>query len=321
MKCPNCGAELVLGETHCRACGGARPAAYSRFINVEKRLVALRARYQAGSIDQATYTAEVQKLQVQDEAGQWWWLGGEPAAWHWSDGQSWVRRDPSPAGTVITKLGALSTNWRAWPRWVWVVGAVPVLALMIFLIVGVFSKFQSLFNPMSTTDEDAVSAENTAMPAVGEEVAHTAVPAAPLTAQLSEQQQLLVDEFGWPDSFTILEADDDQGGVVRYETWTYYAGKIIYTFFDGVFQVEDYTEPISRDAILSPYHPDQFALGASSDQVGAWVVSGDLIQIPDEGGGLEGIDLYAAEQLIVGFEADRLVYVDALVFLPEGGEP
>ena len=299
----------------------ARPPTSSKFIEVEKRLIALQALYQAGSMDQATYTAEVQKLQVQDDAGQWWWLGGEPVAWHWSDGQSWVKRDPIPEGAAVAKPGAFFANWRSWPRWVWILGALPVLALMIFLCVGVFSRFQGFLNPPSTEAVDAVSEEDAAMPAGGEEVTHTAIPDEPLTAQLSDQQQLLVDEFGWPDSFTILEADDDQGGTVRFETWTYYAGKIIYTFFDGVFQTEGYTETISRDAILSPYHPDQFPLGMTQDQVRAWVVSGEMIQIPDEGGGLEGIDLYAAEQLILGFEVDRLVYVDALVFIPEGGEP
>jgi hypothetical protein len=299
----------------------ARSPISSKFIEAEKRLIALQALYQAGSIDSAKYTAEVQKLQIQDEAGQWWWFGGDPVAWHWSDGQSWVRRDPTPAGAAVARPGAISTDWRTWPRWVWIVGAVPVLAIVIFLFVSLSSRILSLINPTSTADEDTVAEEGAAMPAGGEEVRHTATPEAPLIAQLSDQQQLLVDEFGWPDSFTILEADDDQGGVVRFETWTYYAGKIIYTFFDGVFQAEGFTEPISRDAILSPYHPDQFPLGMTPDQVRAWVVSGELIQIPDEGSGLEGIDLYAAEQLIVGFEADRLVYVDALVFLPEGGEP
>lgn len=35
---------------------------------------------------------------------------------------------------------------------------------------------------------------------------------------LSEQQQLILDEFGWPDSFMIMEIDDKEGNRVRFET-------------------------------------------------------------------------------------------------------
>ena len=317
MKCTNCGAELVLGEEKCRNCGQSKLPSSSEFIKAEKSFIALQALYQAGRMDQATYTAERQKLQVQDEAGQWWWLGGENGEWYWSDGQQWIRRDPTPAPASVVKPKAPITAGRSWLRWIWILGAVPVIALLLWLVAGAVMRVISLIKPTPTQDEVAVAEEKTAQPTVVEEIAITATP---MTVDLSDQQQLLVDEFGWPDSFTILEVDDDQGQKVRFETWTYYAGKIIYTFFDGVFQVEGYIDPIDEEAIISPYRPDQFALGATPEQIGALITSGDFTRIPDEGSGLEGVDLYVADQLVVGFEEDRLVYVDALVFLPEGGE-
>ncbi len=68
------------------------PAPPDRYAEVERRFQALQAGYQAGSVDHATYEAEVKKLVVQDEDGRYWALTN--AGWHWYDGQRWVRADP-----------------------------------------------------------------------------------------------------------------------------------------------------------------------------------------------------------------------------------
>ena len=64
MKCTNCGAELVPEARFCGECGAPRPQWPPRFAEAEQRFAVLRARYQAGELDDAAYEAELQKLVI-----------------------------------------------------------------------------------------------------------------------------------------------------------------------------------------------------------------------------------------------------------------
>lgn len=149
-KCTNCGAELATGDRFCAECGtprpeprpepieGRRPEAnvprmtegYSSreiltFAEAERRFAALRAQYQIGELDEATYSAELQRLTVQDSAGSYWTLGADSGEWHWYDGARWVRRDP-----LVTVPPSKKSPW----FWA-VVGCGGVLAVTIIVFV------------------------------------------------------------------------------------------------------------------------------------------------------------------------------------------
>jgi len=94
MKCTRCGAELALEDKFCGECGAPRPQLSPRFAEAERRFVALRARYRAGELDDATYEAELWKLVIEDEGGGYWMLGADSGEWYWYDGAQWVRKDP-----------------------------------------------------------------------------------------------------------------------------------------------------------------------------------------------------------------------------------
>lgn len=94
MKCANCGAEIALEDKSCSKCGAPRPQLSPSFAQAERRFATLRASYQAGTVDDATYQAALQNLIVQDQAGGHWMLGADDGEWYWHDGQQWVRRDP-----------------------------------------------------------------------------------------------------------------------------------------------------------------------------------------------------------------------------------
>lgn len=96
MKCANCGAEIALEDKSCSKCGAPRPQLSPSFAQAERRFATLRASYQAGTVDDATYQAALQNLVVQDQAGGHWMLGADDGEWYWHDGQQWVRRDPPP---------------------------------------------------------------------------------------------------------------------------------------------------------------------------------------------------------------------------------
>ena len=98
MRCDRCGMELAPDDEFCVACGQPRPSLAPGFAEVERRLAALRARRQAGELDEATFEAELQQLLVTGPAGGQWMPGADGSQWYWYDGQRWVRRDPPLAG-------------------------------------------------------------------------------------------------------------------------------------------------------------------------------------------------------------------------------
>ena len=138
--------------------------------------------------------------------------------------------------------------------------------------------------------------------------------------ELSEQQQMTVDQFSWPDTFIIMEIDDQQGNHVRLETWVYCQGKTSYTFTDGVFQSDGEAITLPDGNIPTPYHPNQFPLGASPEQIQSLLTNSTLVPFENSGFIQEGVDLYISQQLILGFLEDRLFYVDAMTSVPDGDE-
>jgi hypothetical protein len=327
MRCPNCGADIPLRKVTCPACGTPRPQLPPRFAKLESRYISLQNRYQAGEIDLTTYRAEIQKLVIQDHGGVSWWLGGETGQWHTHDGQEWVPRDPpfanaSPLVSTPQPKPASGKRKISWP-----LIAIPTVLVLICLCVFVL-YFTGIFDKASQVVLDILPPTKTAQATEQEPglVSQTITPTSeptPITlslVELSQQQQLLIDEFSWPDSFTILEADDEQGEHVRFETWIYYGGKITFTFFDGVFQVEGDVETLPDGFISTPHHPDQFPLGASPDQIQSLLQDHTLVPIDHSEAIQPGAQMFVAQQLVLGFLDNRLFYVDALAFIPEGSE-
>jgi hypothetical protein len=94
MKCTQCGAELEPGDRFCGHCGSPQSQLAPRFADTEGRFALLRARYQAGELDDTAFDAALQELVIEDEADGYWMLGAESGSWYWHDGRQWVRRDP-----------------------------------------------------------------------------------------------------------------------------------------------------------------------------------------------------------------------------------
>jgi len=264
---------------------------------------------------------------VQDHTGDSWWLGGKVGQWHWHDGQEWVPRDPPFTDTspeVPTPPPKTPSGKRKIP-WPLIVIPVALVLTCLFIVVlyftGVFDKLSEIVLGIPTPTETTLATEEE--PGLVDQLITPTSEPTPITltlVELSQQQQLLIDEFSWPDSFTILEADDEQGEHVRFETWIYYQGKIIYTFFDGVFQVEGDVETLPDGFIPTPHHPDQFPLGASPDQIQALLPDHTLTPIDNSEAIQPGAQMFVAQQLVLGFLDNRLFYVDALAFIPEGSE-
>ena len=65
--------------------------------SLERRHQELSRDFKAGKIDEATFTAEVDRLQFQDSWGRYWMLGAQSGMWHYYDGQAWQQADPRQA--------------------------------------------------------------------------------------------------------------------------------------------------------------------------------------------------------------------------------
>jgi len=330
MRCPKCGVEIPLGERVCQNCGSPRPEIPPNFTDLEHKFITIEQRFRLGEMDPAIYQAEIQKLVLQDQSGNSWWLGGETGQWYWHDGQEWVPRDPPMAGSepgtpkpsVKSSIGKRKLHWAliAFSA----AFALICLCVLVLYASGVFEKMiestreQSVQTEMAEIVEGATELPPPTSPrGTDENLEPIVIP----SLALSEQQQLLVDEFSWPDSFTILEADDEHGGTVRFETWIYYGGKITYTFFDGVFKVEGDVDRLTEGFIPTPHHPDQFPLGASPDEIQALLPEHTLVPVENSDVIQPGTQIFVAQQLVLGFLENRLFYVDALTFIPDGSEP
>jgi TolB protein len=79
---------------------------------LEQRYQLLYSDYQAGRIDEATFAAEVDKLQFQDNRGRYWMIGAQSGAWHYYDGQDWHQAEPREADN----LPFVDEQGRYWQR-------------------------------------------------------------------------------------------------------------------------------------------------------------------------------------------------------------
>jgi hypothetical protein len=64
-----------------------------RFVQAERSAAALRARYQAGELDEATYETQLHDLAFKHGDGSYWMLDAD-GEWLRHDGKQWVREEP-----------------------------------------------------------------------------------------------------------------------------------------------------------------------------------------------------------------------------------
>ena len=273
------------------------------FNVLETRLAELNSSYSRGEIDASTYQAQVQGLKVQDDAGQTWWLGGEPGVWHLWDGKAWVRSVPP----VVSQPGLPAPAPKAKPsRRSFVLGCgagtfiVAVLAA-IFLIGGwqAYQQEPKIVEGIEPETLDLIS------------------------YSLSGDQAGVIDHQGYPEAFSILFYDEQQvdGSLldIRFETWSYYTSGREYTFINGEQVAEDPLEiELVGDLVSIPYQPEQFVAYMSLDEV---IASGGLetyLVVPLEMELVDGGEVYYADELTFGLKNDQLLYVEALAL--EAGE-
>ncbi|MBN1814240.1 MAG: DUF1080 domain-containing protein [Anaerolineae bacterium] len=190
MQCIKCGTELIPDDSFCRKCGAPRSELPLRFAEAARRFAALRARYQAGQLDDPTYDAELQKLVIVDGAGDRWMLGAESGAWFWHDGRQWVRRDPPPTEAPPGRpLASPARKGIPWKRVAISCGGASAAVVVVVIIVSVLAGQQLLASVYKLLELETQSGvASTAVPIVTRTASSVRPTAAPPARPTSAPQ-------------------------------------------------------------------------------------------------------------------------------------
>lgn len=268
---------------------------------LEKRLSFLQALQKEGRLSSENYQAEVQRLTARDAAGRTWWLGGEPGAWQWWNGQAWVRGQPR-AAAAETPAPPGSPAGRKPKRRIGLYAGLGCAGL-VFACLGVSAVFFG-----------GGYAEYQALPKIVEEVQVEVAAAAPLP--LSSDQQQVRAEMGDPEAFMILFYEEplEDGSIedVRTETWSYYTRGVEYTFINGEVVGEDPIDVELGELAPIAFRPEQFAAYMDLEQVVAAAGLDSFLLVPLEKELVPGGEVFFADRLTFGLKDDELRYVEAL---------
>ena len=139
---------------------------------------------------------------------------------------------------------------------------------------------------------------------------------------LSSDQKVLIEKFGYPDSFLFMVAEDKEnqpGKMSRFENWNYYDLQTSFSFTDGGITGSIEIDDVLDGTILPvDYRPDQFYNLTHWEEVKEKIIEerpyGKTIiptnQLPDT-------TLVDSEQILMGFEKDKLFYVETIPLEPD----
>lgn len=139
------------------------------------------------------------------------------------------------------------------------------------------------------------------------------------TVEAVDRRPDLLAELGPPESF-VITADEVGGRVSRFESWQYWSNGTQIDLVDGEIAWNLGLEPLPDGSFLPLfYSPDEFVLLSSFSEVSDRL--GDVEFTAVDGAaadlGVEGAELWAGEQVLLGFVDDQLVHVQTYPLAPE----
>ena len=163
------------------------------------------------------------------------------------------------------------------------------------------------------------------------EVPHPAATAPDLQAALDAERvddrpQVLA-YLGRPDTFDISLVEVE-GGRVRLESWRYFQYGTRIDFVDGEAVLTAEIEPMPDGTLFAAwYDPLTFGDGMSADEAIQTVAAASpagaapqRFELAEGGEELAGGALLAGDQILIGLYEERVVYVETLALMPEGGD-
>ena len=174
---------------------------------------------------------------------------------------------------------------------------------------------------------NASSVPNTSAPPITQATAPSLSLQEALAQEISDDRLELIARLGWPDSFTISILNVD-GTEVRCETWRYNQFGTRVDFVDGEIAWTMEIEKAPAGTIFPAwYYPLDFESGMSATDAARMAEisapSGQKpvsIDLSSAGQDLQGGVVIAGDQILLGIQADHLVYVETLALYPEESE-
>jgi len=138
-----------------------------------------------------------------------------------------------------------------------------------------------------------------------------------LSMPVEDHRERMLELMGPPDTFRLI-FQELEGTVVRREEWAYYDLGARFDFVDGqlIWSVE--LEPIPEVAIYAHfYDPRDFTAYMSTAEVREMLADQELAEMDLTDGDIPGGLMLGADQLMLGFDQDRLVYAESFYLVAE----
>lgn len=140
-----------------------------------------------------------------------------------------------------------------------------------------------------------------------------------LAVQPEDRRPTVLEEMGAPDAFT-LTFEELEGVVVRWEAWSYFDFGSRFDFIDGELLWNVELEPMPDGSIYTHfYDPRDFHAYMSVAAGRALLEEQELVEIDLTDGDIPGGLILAGDQIMLGFDSDRLVYVETFTLTPDDG--
>ncbi len=148
-----------------------------------------------------------------------------------------------------------------------------------------------------------------------------------LAAEVVDDRPGVMLELGRPDAFDISIVHVE-GGDVRMESWRYFQYATRVDFVDGEAVWTVAIDPVPEGTIFAAwYDPLAFTSGMSLEEVttlaSAQSPAGMVpvyIDVSQGGEDLAGGMILVGDQILIGIEENKVVYVETVPLIPEGGE-
>jgi hypothetical protein len=138
-----------------------------------------------------------------------------------------------------------------------------------------------------------------------------------LAVSPEDRRQEILSQLGPPDAFS-LEWQELEGRQVRWEEWSYFDFRSRFDFVDGELVWTLDIDPAPDGTIYAhAYDPLAFRAGMSMVEVKAQLPDLNFAEFPLEEADIPGGILLAADQIMLGFDQDELVYVQTFILAPE----
>lgn len=139
---------------------------------------------------------------------------------------------------------------------------------------------------------------------------------------LSAEQQQVVNEIGYPESFTLLFYQDldeqDRFYDVRFECWHYAAAARDIAFVNGEMISDEPADAAADALIAAPYRPEQFAASMRLKDILASARISEYARAAADPILVSSGEIYFASQLAFGMKAGRLSAVETMALEAEG---